>query len=145
MQKIAPDMGVGVMLPETASDYTQEWLYTAFIKGFQSKGNPVPVFSEQTYAIPYMPELCNHLDLKWKNQGLETILIPGQVNYWVTPSELQKRVKTYLKYNPGVYFYHNYQWYSNRRNEPFYAPMDKQFRKALFTLGDYIDTGIKEK
>ena len=145
MRKIAPDMGVGVMLPETASDYTQEWLYTAFIKGFQSKGNPVPVFSEQTYAIPYMPELCNHLDLKWKNQGLETILIPGQVNYWVTPSELQKRVKTYLKYNPGVYFYHNYQWYSNRRNEPFYAPMDKQFRKALFTLGDYIDTGIKEK
>ncbi|MBO7329059.1 MAG: hypothetical protein J6W00_09850 [Lentisphaeria bacterium] len=92
-----------------------------------------------------MPELCNHLDLKWKKQGLETILIPGQVNYWVTPSELQKRVKTYLKYNPGVYFYHNCQWYSDRRNEPFYAPMDKQFRKAFFTLGDYIDTGIKEK
>ncbi|MBO7329060.1 MAG: hypothetical protein J6W00_09855 [Lentisphaeria bacterium] len=50
MRKIAPDMGVGIMLPETASDYTAEWLYTAFIKGFQHKGNPVPVFSEQTYA-----------------------------------------------------------------------------------------------
>jgi hypothetical protein len=139
MRNIAPEMGVGVMLPETASDYTKEWLYTAFIKGFQRKGTPVPVFSEQTYAIPYMPELTNHLETKWANNGFETILIPGQVNYWVTPAELYKRAKDYLKYTPGVYYYYNYQWYTERRGESFYNPMDKQFRKGKFTMGDYMD------
>ena len=138
-------MGVGVMLPETASDYTNEWLYTAFIKGFQRKGTPVPVFSEQTYALPYMPELNNHLEMKWAKNGLETILIPGQVNYWVTPAELHKRVCEYLKYTPGVYYYHNYQWYTVRRGENFYNPMDKQFRKGKFTIADYMDMPVPGK
>ncbi len=145
MRKIAPEMGVGVMLPETASDYTNEWLYTAFIKGFQRKGTPVPVFSEQTYALPYMPELNNHLEMKWAKNGLETILIPGQVNYWVTPAELHKRVGEYLKYTPGVYYYHNYQWYTVQRGENFYNPMDKQFRKGKFTIADYMDMPVPGK
>ena len=70
---------------------------------------------------------------------METILIPGQVNYWVPPAELQKRVKEYLEYTPGVYYYHNYRWYTERRKESFYAPMDKNFRKGSFTVGDYMD------
>ena len=139
MRKISPEMTAAVMLPETSEDYSKVWLFNAFIKGFQRKGNPVPVFSEQTYALPYTPELCNGLDKKWAAQGMETILIPGQVNYWVPPAELQKRVKEYLEYTPGVYYYHNYRWYTERRKESFYAPMDKNFRKGSFTVGDYMD------
>jgi hypothetical protein len=97
------------------------------------------VFSEQTYALPYIPELCNGLDEKWTAKGMETILIPGQVNYWVPPAELHKRVKEYLIYTPGVYYYHNYQWYTSRRNEKFYKPMDQIFRQGSFTIGDYMD------
>ncbi|MBQ6471114.1 MAG: hypothetical protein IJJ33_03960 [Victivallales bacterium] len=139
MREIAPEVCACVMLPETASDYTKDWRFTAFIKGFQRKGNPVPVFSEQTYALPYMPELCSKLDDKWASNGLETLLIPGQTNYWIPPAELAKRVRTYLKYTPGVYYYHNYQWYTERRGEPFYNPMDRMFHKGGYTLGDYMD------
>ena len=139
MRKIAPEMTAAVMLPETSEDYSKVWLFNAFIKGFQRKGNPVPVFSEQTYALPYIPELCNGLDEKWAAKGMETILIPGQVNYWVPPAELHKRVKEYLIYTPGVFYYHNYQWYTSRRNEKFYKPMDQIFRQGSFTIGDYMD------
>jgi hypothetical protein len=138
MRKISPKMSAAVMLPETSEDYSAVWLFNAFIKGFQRKGNPVPVFSEQTYALPYTPELCNGLDKKWALKKLETILIPGQVNYWVPPAELQKRVKEYLIYTPGVYYYHNYQWYSSARKEKFYKPMDGIFRKGTFTKEDYM-------
>lgn len=139
MRKIAPDMCASVMLPETASDYTGEWLYTAFISAFQLSGTPVPVFSEQTYAVPYMPELCNKLAGKWKRMGLETLLIPGQVNYWVPPAVLACRVKTYLEYTPGIYYYHNYQWYTSRRREKFYKPLNPKFQAGSYTLGEYMD------
>ncbi len=139
MRNIAPDMSAAVMLPETASDYTGEWLYTAFISGFQHSGTPVPVFSEQTYAVPYMPELCNKLDEKWKEKGLETLLIPGQVNYWVPPAVLARRVKNYLDHTPGVYYYHNYQWYTGRRGEKFYKPLNPKFQTDSYTLGEYMD------
>ena len=139
MRKIAPGMCAAVMLPETASDYTGEWLYTAFISGFQLPGTPVPVFSEQTYAVPYMPELCNKLEEKWKRTGLETLLIPGQVNYWVPPAVLARRVKTYLEHTPGIYYYHNYRWYTGRRGEKFYSPLNPKFRTDSYTLGEYMD------
>ena len=37
MRKITSQMDVGAMLPETASDYTNEQLHTAFIKGIRQK------------------------------------------------------------------------------------------------------------
>lgn len=139
MRQIAPEMAAAVMLPETASDYTGIWLYTAFISGFQLKGTPVPVFSEQTYALPYMPELNNMLEKKWLAKGLETVLIPGQVNYWVPPLELARRVKVYLDYTPGVFYFHNYRWYNSRRKEAFYRPMNPEFQPGAYTVGEYMD------
>ena len=36
MRKIAPEMTAAVMLPETSEDYSNVWLFNAFIKGFLS-------------------------------------------------------------------------------------------------------------
>ena len=139
MQKIAPEMAAAVMLPETASDYSENWFYNAFIQGFQKKDTPVPVFSEQTYATPYMPQLCRDLEIKWAARGMKTILIPGLVNYWFPPEYLRQRTQDYLRHNPSIFYYQGYRWYDSRRNEVFYDPLNPFLRGAAWTLGDYID------
>ena len=68
--------------------------------------------------------------------GLETPLIPGQVNYWIAPSELLRRVKTYLDYTPGIFYYHDCQWYNSRLQEVFYRPLNPQFQPWAYTVGD---------
>ena len=137
MRKVSSDIAAAVMLPETAQDYTENWFFNAFIDGFQSVQNPVVVFSEQTYAVPYMPDLCNRLVIKWSKKQRHVIFIPGLVNYWLEPEQLLKRSRNYLKYNPGLFYYENYRWYNSRLNEKFYRPLNK-FRKGSYSIGDYI-------
>ena len=141
MRKINPKLVAGVMLPESGSDYTKQWLYSAFVRGFQHKGQPVPVISEQTYAVAYVPEFTGKVEERYKKAGLETVLIPGVINYWLTPAVFQKRLKEYLEYTPAALIYHVGRWHKPYDAEEFYHPRRavRKFRSGKYTKKAYMD------